>query len=153
VLLGDGLPAKLQITEQGPPSDLMLAVAEGVNRASPGVNLAGSGLLLFASMAAPLPTALLECGAGRCDQQSLAMAMVPLPRGALRVLGTLAPLAETTVANAVRLRGGGGAQVNKIATWLRQMPMGKVAELAADGNGEAMTAVKIVKDAARLAQK
>ena len=42
-----------------------------------------------------------QCGAGNCDKAGVAMAMLPLPRGALRVLGTLAPLAEPTVANAV----------------------------------------------------
>lgn len=77
----------------------------------------------------------------------------PLPRGALKILGGLLPLADETVANAIRIRGGGGAQVNKVASWLAQKTVGEVAKLAAAGNAEARTAIKIIKDAARLAQK
>ncbi|MBZ2187421.1 MAG: RHS repeat-associated core domain-containing protein [Bryobacter sp.] len=134
-------------------SDLFWSMVRGVNQAAPAIDYAGQGLMLFGSVVAPIPMAVAQCGAGNCDTADLAMAMLPLPRGALKVLGALAPLAETKVANAVRLRGGGAAQVNKIATWLQQMPLGEVAKLAAEGNSEAVTAVKIVKDAARLAQK
>jgi hypothetical protein len=76
-------------------------------------------------------------------------------RDLVRWFGSVAaPLAETTVASAVRSRGGGGAQVNKIATWLQQMKLGDVAKLAAEGNNpEAVQAIKTVKDASRLAQK
>jgi len=113
-------------------SDLFWSMVRGVNQAAPAIDYAGQGLMLFGSVVAPIPMAVAQCGAGNCD---------------------IAPLAETKVANAVRLRGGGAAQVNKIATWLQQMPLGEVAKLAAEGNSEAVTAVKIVKDAARLAQK
>ncbi len=135
------------------PDPGLLALQRGTQMAELGVNLAGQGLMLFGSIVAPLPMAIAQYGAGNGSKAEIAMAMLPLPRGALKVLGTLAPLAETTVANAVKLRGGGGAQVGKIATWLQQMPLGEVAKLAADGNAEARTAIKIVKDASRLAQK
>jgi RHS repeat-associated protein len=137
------------------PDPGILALQRGTQLAEPGVMLAFEGLKLFGYIVAPPAMALAECGAkGKdCSASSTAMAVLPLPRGALKVLGTLAPLAETTVSNAVRLRGGGGAQVNRIATWLQQMPLGEVAKLAAEGNGEAVTAVKIVKDASRLSQK
>jgi RHS repeat-associated protein len=131
----------------------ILALQRGTQLAEPGVNLAGQGLVLFASIIAPGATTLAQCVAGSCDSASLAMAAVRLPKGATKVLGTLAPLAEKTVAEAVKLRGGGGAQVNKIATWLQQMSLGDVAKLAAEGNREAVSAVKIVKDAARLSKK
>ncbi len=135
------------------PDPGLLALQRGTQMAEPGVNLAGQGLMLFGSIVAPVPMAIAQYAAGNGSKADVAMAMLPLPRGALKVLGTLAPLAETTVANAVKLRGGGGAQVGKIATWLQQMPLGEVAKLAADGNAEARTAIKIVKDASRLAQK
>ncbi len=79
--------------------------------------------------------------------------MLPLPKAAQKILGGLAPLAETKAASAVRLRGGGAAQVGEIATYLQQMQLGDVARAAAGGDREAVKAIKIVKDAARLAQK
>jgi hypothetical protein len=48
---------------------------------------------------------------------------------------------------------GGGAQVNKVASWLAPKTVAQVAELAAKGNAEAKTAIKIIKDAPRLSQK
>lgn len=65
----------------------------------------------------------------------------------------LLPPADETVANAIRIRGGGGAQVNRVASWPAQKTVGEVAKLAVEGNAEAKTAIKIIKDAARLAQK
>lgn len=76
-----------------------------------------------------------------------------LTNGGSRVLGTLTGMKDMTVAAAVRSRGGGGAQVHKVATHLQQQLLGDVANLAAKGDGAAKTAIKIVKDAARLARK
>jgi len=44
-------------------------------------------------------------------------------------------------------------QVNRIASWLTQKTVAEAAKLAAQGNAEAKTAIKIIKDAARLAEK
>jgi RHS repeat-associated protein len=125
------------------------------NMAAPGVNLATNGLMAFGWIVAPEVMALSECGASGkdCNAGDTALAAIHLPPGARKILGTLAPLAEKTVADAIRARGGGGAQVNFVATWLQQMTVGDVAKLAAKGNPEASTAIKIVKDASRLSQK
>jgi len=68
-------------------------------------------------------------------------------------LGNLVGLAEKSVAEAILERGGGGKQVQLIASWLQQKSVWEVANLAAAGNADARTAIKIIKDAARLAQK
>jgi hypothetical protein len=134
-------------------SDLFNAVARGTQMAAPGVNLAAAGLQAFGYAVAPIPMTLATCLSAGCSKGDVAMAMLPLTPGAMKVLGGIAPLAEKTVSDAVRIRGGGGAQVNKVASWLAQKTVAEVAELAAKGNGEAKTAIKIIKDAARLSQK
>ena len=123
--------------------------------AAPGVDLAAAGLMTFGAIVAPIPMALAQCGAlgGECSAAGTAMAMVPLTGGARKLLGGIAPLAGETVAKAIRLRGGGGAQVGYVATWLQQKTVAEVANLAAQGNKEANTAIKIIKDAARLAER
>lgn len=70
-----------------------------------------------------------------------------------RVLGTLNHLKDETIAVAIRMRGGGGAQVQFVSSELRHMRLGDVANLAAAGNAAARTAIKVVKDASRLARK
>lgn len=52
----------------------------------------------------------------------------------------------------IRLRGGSGSNVNKVAEWLRNKPIGEVANLAGEGNREAQTAIKILKQAATKGQ-
>jgi len=84
------------------------------------------------------------------DGVSLAM---PLPRAARRILGGLLALENMTVTEAILARGGGGGQVQKVATWLRSMKVGQTAIKAAEGNEEALTAIKIIKGAKRLAEK
>ena len=59
------------------PGDGILALQRGTQLAEPGVNLAGQGLLAFASVVAPLPTALAVCATGNCDKADIAMAMIP----------------------------------------------------------------------------
>jgi RHS repeat-associated protein len=59
------------------PDPGLLALQRGTQLAEPGVNLAGQGLMLFASIGAPLPTALANCVAGNCDGADVAMAMIP----------------------------------------------------------------------------
>ena len=76
-----------------------------------------------------------------------------LTRGGRKVLGGLVGMAEKTVAEAIIERGGGGSQVAYVVTWLQQKTLAEVANLAAGGDSEAVTAIKIVKNAARLAEK
>jgi hypothetical protein len=58
-------------------SPLFLAVARGMQQARPGVDLAGTGLVIFGSLVAPLPMAIAQCGAGDCDKTNAAMAVLP----------------------------------------------------------------------------
>jgi RHS repeat-associated protein len=76
-----------------------------------------------------------------------------LTRGGRKVLGGLVGMAEKTVAEAIIERGGGGSQVAYVASWLQQKTLAEVANLAAGNDREAVTAIKIVKNAARLAEK
>jgi hypothetical protein len=73
-------------------------------------------------------------------------------RGGRKVLGSLVRLADRTLAEVTQGRGGCGAQVNRAVSRLVRKPVGDVANLAAQGNAEARTTTKIVKEAARLAQ-
>jgi RHS repeat-associated protein len=80
-----------------------------------------------------------------------------IPPAARRLLGALLPLAGNTVAEAIRERGGGAAQVRQVATYLQQMTLGEVARLAAYGEDEeaaaARTAIHVVKNASAQFQK
>jgi hypothetical protein len=145
-----------------PPSgvsnaDRLNALVQGTRMAEPGVNLAANGLEVFGYVVAGPVMALAECAAaGRdCSVAGTALAIIPIPLtgGARKLLGGILPLADETVADAIRLRGGGGAQVNKVASSLQQKTVAEVANLAAKGDAEARTAIKIIKNAARLAQK
>jgi hypothetical protein len=60
---------------------------------------------------------------------------------------------DMTVAEAILARGGGGAQVNFVASHLRNELVGNIANLAAQGESAASTAIKIIKNASRLAGK
>jgi hypothetical protein len=77
-----------------------------------------------------------------------------LTAGARKKLGTLENLAENTVAEAVRLRGGTQSQVHQIRTDYQHLLLGDIANRAAQqGDADAETAIKIVKQAAKKAQR
>ncbi len=82
MLLGDGKAARYEVTEQGPPSDLLLAVAEGARSAEPAVNLAGAGFKTFGMFANSLLTLAVTCLAGDpdCTSEEIGFAMVPAGR-------------------------------------------------------------------------
>jgi RHS repeat-associated protein len=124
------------------------------NRAAPGVNSAAGALSVFATVVAPVPMAIAGCVASwaecRSSRVSLAMALSPK---AAKILGNLGGQAAKTIAQLIRLRGGGGSQINAVATYLRNLSLGEVAERAAGGDEAAKTAIKIVKDAKRLGEK
>ena len=129
-------------------------VFESGRRAAPGVNLAAGAFITFASIVAPVPMMIVGCGASwaDCSSSSSGLAMALSPKAA-KILRNLAPLAGKTVAQVIRLRGGGGSQVQQVATDLQHLPLGEVAERAARGDEAAMTAIKIAKDAKRLSEK
>lgn len=70
-----------------------------------------------------------------------------------RSLGNLTNLKDKTVADAIRSRGGTGSNVNKVESYLRNEKVGEIANRAARGDPDAVTALKIIKDAKRLSQK
>lgn len=125
-----------------------------VRKAQPGVDLAVGIVSVWAGVAAPVPTAIAGCLAAgsQCSAGGTGLAMGLSPKAA-RILGGLGSLASKTVAEVIRLRGGGGSQVRKVATDLQNLSLGEVAERAARGDESAKTAIKIAKDAKRLHEK
>jgi RHS repeat-associated protein len=97
---------------------------------------------------------LAQCAAAGTARSAAgtAMAMALSPKAA-KILGNLAGQAGKTIAQMIRLRRGGGSQINKVATHLQHLPLGEVAERAARGDEAAKTAIKVVKDAKRLGEK
>ena len=75
--------------------------------AEPGVNLAVQGLMVFASIVAPLPMALAQCGAGDCSKAGIAMAMLP-EIGALKAGGTVLKLGAAAGKGAEIIQKTGG---------------------------------------------
>lgn len=55
--------------------------------------------------------------------------------------------------DAIKQRGGGAGQVNQVSNDLKDLPLGDVANLAAVGDPDAVTAIKMVKQAASKQQK
>ena len=77
-----------------------------------------------------------------------------MTRGALKVLRDpeLRQLANKTIADAIRVRGGGASQITEVAH-MAQKSVAEVANLAAQGDEAAVTAIKIMKRAAKYAEK
>jgi hypothetical protein len=67
-------------------------------------------------------------------------------------LGTLAGLAEQTVAEVIRARGGVAANVRETGPWANKT-LGETAVAAIQGDIEAGRAIKIAKAARRLGRK
>jgi RHS repeat-associated protein len=118
-----------------------------------GVGLLTEAVNLGLQFALPVQSTLANCVLGGCSSADFALGAMRLPPKHLRLLGGLVPHADKTVAEVVRIRGGGGKQVRRVATHLQHLSLAKVAELAAGGDAEALTALKIAKDAKRLAGK
>jgi RHS repeat-associated protein len=79
-----------------------------------------------------------------------AAAMPPTVR---RKLGGVLAVANSTAREVIIMRGGGGRQVQRVATHLQDKTIREVAELAAKGDPGAISAIKVAKEASRLAQK
>lgn len=93
---------------------------------------------------------------GQCLGYMLNMDIAPtlgLSGGALKILGNLKAISNLTLREGVLLRGGKAGNLSVVAEWLHGLKIGEVASLAAKGDREAMTAVKILKQAAKKAQK
>jgi hypothetical protein len=62
-------------------------------------------------------------------------------------LGKLADRADETVADVIRSRGGGASQVNQLQTGYGELTLGELSDLAAQGDREAVKAIKMAKQA------
>lgn len=78
---------------------------------------------------------------------------VKLTPGGLKKLGNLVNIKEDTIADAIRERGGGQGQVNQLRSDYQNLRVGELANLAAEGNTEAETAIKILKQARKKRDK
>jgi hypothetical protein len=75
-----------------------------------------------------------------------------LTKATRRLLGTLVVLAEQTVAEVIRARGGNAANVREAGPWAN-MSLGETASAGAQGDQTAVKAIKIAKNAHRLGGK
>jgi len=75
-----------------------------------------------------------------------------LSKAVIYRLGTLLDLAELTLAEVIRVRGGNASNVNEAGHWARLM-LAEVAEAAVAGDKSADKALKIAKQASRLGRK
>ncbi|MCV3217153.1 hypothetical protein OGM63_27205 [Plectonema radiosum NIES-515] len=78
---------------------------------------------------------------------------VNLTAGGLKKLGNLVNLKDDIIADAIRERGGGQSQVNQLQSDYQNMKVGELANLAAEGDEEAETAIKILKQARKKREK
>lgn len=78
---------------------------------------------------------------------------VNLTPGGLKKLGNLVNLKDDIIADAIRERGGGQSQVNQLQSDYQNMKVGELANLAAEGDEEAETAIKILKQARKKREK
>ncbi len=75
-----------------------------------------------------------------------------LTKAIRRKLGTLVDVADQTVAEVIRTRGGNAANVQEAGPWANQS-LGEAAKAAVEGDATAAKAIKIAKQARRLGQE
>lgn len=78
---------------------------------------------------------------------------VKLTPGGLKKLGNLVNLKDNIIADAIRERGGGQGQVNQLRSDYQNIRVGELANRAAEGDAEAETAIKILKQARKKREK
>ncbi|MGG6270312.1 hypothetical protein ACQ4M3_38005 [Leptolyngbya sp. AN03gr2] len=76
-----------------------------------------------------------------------------LTPGGQKKLGTLVELKDLSISDAIRQRGGGQSQINQLATNIQTLTVAELANLAADGDSDAETAIKILKQAKKKRDK
>lgn len=76
-----------------------------------------------------------------------------LTSGGLKKLGNLVNLKDSILANAIKERGYGQGQVNQIRTDYQSLKVGELANMAASGDADAETAIKILKQANKKCEK
>ncbi len=70
-----------------------------------------------------------------------------------RILGNLVNIKDEIIADAIRDRGGGQSQVNQLRTDYQTKKVSELANLAAVGDTDAKTAIKILKQARKKREK
>lgn len=78
---------------------------------------------------------------------------VKLTPSGLKKLGNLVDLKDDIIADAIRERGGGQGQVNQLGSDYQNLRVGEVACLAAEGDKQAETVIKILKQARKKREK
>lgn len=78
---------------------------------------------------------------------------IKLTPGGLKKLGSLVKIKDEIIADAIRERGGGKGQVNQLRSDYQNLTVGELANLAADGDTDAETAIKILKQARKKRDK
>ena len=78
---------------------------------------------------------------------------IELTPSALKRLGNLVNLKKEIFSDAIRQRGGGQSQVEQIRTDYQNLKVGEVANLAGAGDADAITALKILKQARKKREK
>ncbi|MCT7951629.1 hypothetical protein NG798_17635 [Ancylothrix sp. C2] len=78
---------------------------------------------------------------------------IALTRDAERKLGNLVNIKDEIIADAIRQRGGGQGQVSQLRSDYQNLRVGEIANLAAEGDEDAITAIKILKQARKKREK
>lgn len=78
---------------------------------------------------------------------------VQLTSGGEKKLGALVNLKDVVIADAIRQRGGGQSQIAQLRTDYQTQKVGELANLAAEGDADAETAIKILKQARKKREK
>ncbi|QYX31511.1 hypothetical protein [Sphaerospermopsis torques-reginae] len=78
---------------------------------------------------------------------------IKLTPGSMKKLGNLVNIKDDIIADAIRERGGGQGQVNQLRSNYQNLRVGELANLAATGDPDAETAIKILKQARKKRDK
>lgn len=78
---------------------------------------------------------------------------VKLTPAGQKKLGNLANMKDMVIAEAIRQRGGGESQIDQLRTDYQRRKVGEIANLAAEGDADAETAIKIIKQARKKREK
>ncbi len=78
---------------------------------------------------------------------------IDLTKGGAKKIRNLTNMKDMKAADAIRARGGGASQINQLQTGYEKLTVGDLANKAAAGDRAAETAIKIIKQASKKAQK
>lgn len=78
---------------------------------------------------------------------------IELTPGGEKKLGNLVNFKDYIIADAIRERGGGQGQVNQLRSDYQNLKVGELANLAVEGDADAETAIKILKQAKKKRDK